>query len=62
MTTAAPMLLTYKYRKREWFAGQALAGLCSGTYRYTSTAEEIARLSYFLADAMISEGNKDGTE
>lgn len=36
---------------RDWFAGQALAGLLSGKTR--DTQDEFAAVSYELADAML---------
>ena len=47
---------------REWFAGQVLAGFCANQMSNDFTVEVIARLAYAQADAMIAEGNKDGTE
>lgn len=48
---------------REWFAGQALAGLCVNENYITITPERLARFAYMRADAMIAEGsNKDGAE
>ena len=52
---------------RQWFAGQALAGICvndeywrlNEEYRGKS-ASELAHRAYQVADAMIAEGNKDG--
>lgn len=54
---------------RDWFAGQALAGICvndeywrlNEEYRGKS-ASELAHRAYQVADAMIAEGNKDGAE
>ena len=55
---------------RQWFAGQALAGICvndeywrlNEEYRGKS-ASELAHRAYQVADAMIAEGsNKDGAE
>lgn len=47
---------------REWFAGQALAGICANPNNH-NIQEVCARISYAQADAMIAEGKKkDGTE
>jgi hypothetical protein len=44
---------------RDYFAGQALAGLCaargaSGKYDNLETQDDTAKLSYQLADAMLA--------
>jgi hypothetical protein len=39
---------------RDYFAGQALAGLASKTYS-TATNKALAKRSYALADAMLAE-------
>lgn len=46
--------------KREWFAGQALAGMMANPDRVGNHAryEEWAKTAYFFADAMIAEGEK----
>lgn len=48
--------------KREWYAGQALAGILAfpGTInnKYTKDPDQIAALAFQLADAMIAEGSK----
>lgn len=36
---------------RDWFAGQALA--CRYVEQYVNTPEEMARLAYVVADAML---------
>lgn len=38
---------------RDWFAGQALAGICADPASASSGAGELARASYNLADAML---------
>lgn len=43
---------------RDYFAGQALAGLCSITWKEGTTAEDIARMAYADADAMLKERSK----
>ncbi len=43
---------------RDWFAGQALAGICAidmGDGPAQSGWEEMAAEAYFLADAMLAE-------
>lgn len=47
---------------REWFAGQALAGLLTTSGGYVPSREQIARIAYEYADAVLAEGNKDGAE
>lgn len=63
---AFPMSTGYGYEQtgmtlRQWFAGQALAGLCANPNNH-NIQEVCARISYAQADAMIAEGNKDGAE
>lgn len=43
---------------RDWFAGQALAGMVAGSKGIEITPDEFAESSYQLADAMIAERNK----
>ena len=44
---------------RDYFAGQALVGLCSeDTDKFEDRVENIAMASYLIADAMIAEKNK----
>ena len=38
---------------RDWFAGQALAGMCAVPVRHGTTAETFADSAYVLADAML---------
>lgn len=46
---------------RDWFAGQALAGLCASASGIGIPSDEMAGIAYSRADAMIAEGsNKDG--
>jgi hypothetical protein len=49
--------------KREWFAGQALAGLLaySGSAGIGFSAETIVKRAYEHADAMIAAGAKEGS-
>lgn len=42
---------------RDWFAGQALAGLVANT-RTTTFSDTVAEMAYKLADAMLAERNK----
>lgn len=44
--------------KRDWFAGQALAGLTA--YGGASDIEGCVRLSFNFADAMIRESDRGG--
>lgn len=49
---------------RDWFAGQALAGLlamCAGPHINTADVKETAAYAYDHADAMIAEREKGGT-
>jgi hypothetical protein len=42
--------------KREWFAGQALAGLLArGAFPPSGTIAEVGRLAYDYADVMLDE-------
>lgn len=43
---------------RDWFAGQALAGLLANATLGSEPAGEIARWSYETADAMLAERAK----
>lgn len=48
---------------RDWFAGQALAGLCSSpSMRQIWDATDMAMQSYQFADAMLAERAKGGDE
>ena len=40
---------------RDWFAGQALAGMVAGSRGLDITIEQFATESYSLADAMLAE-------
>ena len=67
---AFPNLGEYGLTKREWFAGQALAGMVANTlisrgFAETQTCEEVvfsilARDSFAIADAMIAESERTG--
>lgn len=46
---------------RDWFAGQALAGLCANPNNH-NIQEVCARIAYAQADAMLAERQKDGAE
>ena len=46
---------------RDYFAGQALAGLMADP-NAEGTPEAFARIAYQIADAMIAERNKEGTQ
>ena len=41
----------------DWFAGQAMSALIVDPERFDQTREECARLSYLMADAMLSARN-----
>jgi hypothetical protein len=41
---------------RDWFAGQALAGLCSDDEVNVLSCEQVANDCYELADAMLRAG------
>jgi hypothetical protein len=43
---------------RDWFAGQALAGIVAGTEADDETEETCARYAYLYADAMMAERSK----
>ena len=43
---------------RDWFAGQALNGICADP-KYTPEPEEYGRLAYEIADVMIAERDKE---
>ena len=47
---------------RDYYAGQALAGMCAyhGRYGYTNGPGEIALRAYEIADAMLAERTKRG--
>lgn len=38
---------------RDWFAGQALAGLCGDVSNMTETPDQLARAAYAAASAML---------
>ena len=46
----------YGMTLRDWFAGQALAGMSSKSL--TASNEEIAQAAYWRADAMLAQRNK----
>lgn len=39
---------------RDWFAGQALAGICAFRGQYQMPKQEFAQEAYWLADAMLA--------
>jgi len=43
---------------RDWFAGQALAGICADDASNDHCQEELALSAYSLADAMLKEKEK----
>jgi hypothetical protein len=43
---------------RDYFAAQAVTAMCGPIWPSDSDAAELARRSYFLADAMLSERSK----
>ena len=43
---------------RDWFAGQALNGICADP-QYTPEPEEYGSLAYEIADVMIAERDKE---
>lgn len=43
---------------RDWFAGQALAGLMVNYHDHPNNAEECAQLSFDAADAMLAAREK----
>lgn len=49
--------------KRDWFAGQALAGACIEWCRNSASAQNpdaaVAKWAYEIADAMIAESKKE---
>jgi hypothetical protein len=45
---------------RDWFAGQALVGICAHQDSWGCTVNEIAPQAYQLADAMLAERAKGG--
>lgn len=50
---------------RDYFAGQALAGMMAGEAGHPSspaTSKDIAEFAYIMADAMIAERSKDKGE
>ena len=49
----------YGMSLRDWFAGQALAGMMADSFMHES-AERIAFGSYAMADAMLAERAKKG--
>lgn len=55
--TTANFALAYGMTLRDWFAGQALAGLMAYPGGSASTAERVAA-TYQIADAMIAERAK----
>lgn len=54
---AFPTTLRPGLTKREWFAGQALAGMLANS-ELTGDASEYVEWSYEYADAMLAEGRK----
>lgn len=52
--TAIAMERKYGLTKREWFAGQALAGILQSDGAVDCSPEEIAAAAYLYADAMLA--------
>ena len=48
--------------QRDWFAGQALVGICVKGWPSTDSINHAARTAYQLADAMLAESKKGGTQ
>lgn len=48
--------------QRDWFAGQAMAGLAahSGSYGFGNGPSDLADRAYEIADAMLAEREKGG--
>lgn len=47
---------------RDWFAGQALAGMCAHQDTWGLGVPQIAEAAFALADAMLAEREKGGAE
>lgn len=47
---------------RDWFAGQALAGLASASDTASWPSDEFASMAYTIADAMLAERRKESTD
>lgn len=44
---------------RDWFAGQALAGMCANSNNVSSLFSKMSEDAYALADALLSERGRD---